>query len=101
MPKNELIDALFQCFSEYPYWPIKGLRQKLAQPEAYLKLVLEEIAVLNKSGKFALKWCLKPEYQQRDPEEIAAEMEKEGKNAAAVDVDDDDDDEVEMVDVPM
>lgn len=98
MPKNELIDALFACFRQYPYWPIKSLKERLNQPEAYLKSTLEEIATLRKSGKFALKWCLKPEYAQRTPEELEA-MEKAG-NAAAADVEDDDD-EVEMEDVNL
>lgn len=101
MPKNELIDALFACFKQYPYWPIKGLKEKLNQPEAYLKSTLEEIAILKRNGKFALKWCLKPEYTNGlDPDQIAADMEREGKSAAAeAGNDDDDDDEVEMEDV--
>ena len=99
MPKNELIDALFACFREYPYWPIKALKEKLNQPEAYLKSTLEEIANLRKSGKFALKWCLKPEYVQHSPEQLEA-MERDGAAMAPAD-NDDEDDEVEMEDVKL
>ncbi|RPA85249.1 transcription initiation factor IIF, beta subunit [Ascobolus immersus RN42] len=100
MPKNELIDALFACFREYPYWPIKALKERLNQPEAYLKSTLEEIANLRKSGKFALKWCLKPEYVQHTPEQLEA-MEQSGKAMAPSAENDDDDDEVEMEDVKL
>ncbi|KAI5789144.1 transcription initiation factor IIF, beta subunit [Geopyxis carbonaria] len=63
MSENDLMTALFQCFSGHEYWSMKGLREKLHQPEAYLKQVLDEIGVMNKSGSFSGKWSLKPEYK--------------------------------------
>ncbi|OJJ46126.1 hypothetical protein ASPZODRAFT_133124 [Penicilliopsis zonata CBS 506.65] len=61
MPRNELVDLLYQCFREYRYWPFKSLRARLNQPDAYLKETLELIAHLVKTGDFANTWELKPE----------------------------------------
>lgn len=106
MPRTELISALFECFGEHEYWSMKGLREKLVQPEQYLKETLEDIAVCNRSGKYVGKWMLKSEYKnsvQKAGE--AGEASAAPAAAAAAEVinidDDDDDDLVEMEDVPM
>ncbi|TKA55091.1 hypothetical protein B0A55_13428 [Friedmanniomyces simplex] len=52
--KPELLDALQGCFRRYRYWPLKALRIELRQPEAWIKEVLEEVAVLVRSGDFAM-----------------------------------------------
>lgn len=73
---------------------MKALRQKLQQPDTYLRQVLEEVAVLNKSGRFANHYCLNEAYRDKagsDSKEAAAE--------AADDGDDDDDEGEEMEDV--
>lgn len=62
MPRNELLDLLWACFRRYKYWSMKALRAELRQPEAYLREVLEDIADLPKSGKFAMNWTIKPDY---------------------------------------
>lgn len=62
MPRNELMDMLWACFRRYKYWSMKALRAELKQPEAYLREVLDDIADLPKSGKFAMNWTLKPDY---------------------------------------
>lgn len=62
MSEKDLYDALCKCFGEYKYWPLKGLRNKLRQPEAYIKQTLEQIATLVRSGQFAMNYMLKPEY---------------------------------------
>lgn len=61
MPENELLDKIFDCFREYKYWSMKAFRDRLQQPEAYLRETLDKIAVLAKSGRFASRWSLKPE----------------------------------------
>lgn len=63
MPRNELLDLLFKLFEDYEYWSLKGLRERTKQPEAFLKEVLESIAILNKKGPYALRYSLKPEYK--------------------------------------
>ncbi|KAK9472584.1 transcription initiation factor IIF, beta subunit [Dipodascopsis tothii] len=63
MPRNELLDLLFKLFEEYDYWSLKSLRERTKQPEAFLKEVLESIAILNKKGPYALRYSLKPEYK--------------------------------------
>lgn len=65
MPRNALFDLLLQKFSEYPYWGLKNLRAQVKQPEAYLRQVLEDMAVLIKQGDFAMTWTLKDEYKQK------------------------------------
>ncbi|KOS21063.1 Transcription initiation factor IIF subunit beta [Escovopsis weberi] len=90
IPKNQLLDLIFDCFRQYQYWSMKALRQRTQQPDSYLRQVLEEVAVLNKSGPFANHYCLSAAYRDKggnDAKEEAAE--------AA----DDDDDEEEMEDV--
>ncbi|KAI5466777.1 transcription initiation factor IIF, beta subunit-domain-containing protein [Mariannaea sp. PMI_226] len=95
IPKNQLLDLIFECFRQYQYWSMKALRQKLQQPDTYLRQVLEEIAVLNKSGPFANHYGLSEAYRDKGG--------SESKAAAAEVVDDGNDDEVEeMEDVlPM
>jgi hypothetical protein len=40
------------------------LRERTQQPEAYLKEVLSEIAVLTRSGEFSGTWELKPNFRE-------------------------------------
>lgn len=62
MPQAELTDALYKCFRQYNYWPLRVLRNTLNQPEAYIKETLEQVATLVRSGDFANSWKLKPEF---------------------------------------
>ncbi|KAJ5899963.1 transcription initiation factor iif beta subunit [Penicillium taxi] len=64
MPQNELLDKIFELFRQYQYWPFKRLKDKLQQPESYLKQTLEMVAHLVKSGDFAMTWELKPEARE-------------------------------------
>ncbi|KAL9638716.1 MAG: hypothetical protein Q9164_001389, partial [Protoblastenia rupestris] len=61
MPQNDLLDLIYQAFQEYTYWPFKVLKDRVQQPEAYLKSTLEMIAFQAKSGTHMLEWQLKPE----------------------------------------
>ncbi|TFA98087.1 Transcription initiation factor IIF subunit beta [Trichoderma ghanense] len=93
IPKNQLLDLIFDCFRQYQYWSMKALRQRTQQPDSYLRQVLEEVAVLNKSGPFANHYCLSEAYRDKggnDAKEAAAE---------AMDEDGDDDEGEEMEDV--
>ncbi|KAJ5765724.1 hypothetical protein N7520_005283 [Penicillium odoratum] len=62
--QNELLDKIFDCFRQYQYWPFRSLKNKLQQPEAYLKQTLEMVAHLIKSGDHSMTWQLKPEAQE-------------------------------------
>ena len=90
IPKDQLLDLIFDCFRQYQYWPMKALRQRTQQPDAYLRQVLEEVAVLNKSGRFANNYSLSDAYKDKSCE---------AKEAAAEADDDEDDDDEEMEDV--
>ncbi|KAJ6551580.1 transcription initiation factor IIF, beta subunit [Mycena capillaripes] len=63
IPRNQLLDLIFQLFREKPRWGIKALRERTQQPEAYLKEVLSEVAFLNKTGEFASLWELKDTFK--------------------------------------
>ncbi|RTE77380.1 hypothetical protein BHE90_008141 [Fusarium euwallaceae] len=89
IPENQLLDLIFECFRQYQYWSMKALRQKLQQPDQYLRQVLEKVAVLNKSGRFANHYCLSDAYRDKGG--------VESKEAAAEPIDDDDDEEMEDV----
>ena len=92
IPRNELIDLLHQCFDEYTYWPMKALKARTKQPEAYLKEVLQEIAVLIKGGSFASNWKRQAIYDR----DISS---REEAIAPGGEDEDDNDEELEMVDV--
>lgn len=64
MPRNELMDLLFESFEEYPYWSIKGLRARVEQPEVYLREVLSSVADLHKRGPYTGNWSLRPQYAE-------------------------------------
>lgn len=81
MAKNDLLDALFLHFRQKTHWSIKELRQKVQQPETYLREVLNEIAVLERSGPNNGMYRLTENY-------AAANVNPDG--------DDDDDEIVEM-----
>ncbi|OCL01832.1 hypothetical protein AOQ84DRAFT_443790 [Glonium stellatum] len=64
IPKNELIDMLHKLFDEFEYWPMREIKQRTRQPEAYLKETLSDIADLVKSGSFASCWKRHAEYNK-------------------------------------
>ncbi|KAF1999473.1 hypothetical protein P154DRAFT_523272 [Amniculicola lignicola CBS 123094] len=91
IPKNELIDILHNCFDQYAYWPMKHLKAKTRQPEAYLKEVLQDIAELIKSGFYSSSWKRMGFYQRA---EAANQIDGMPPDTG------DDDEEEEFVDVP-
>ena len=64
MPKNQLLDLLFKLFGEKGTWPIKLLREKTQQPEAFLKETLSDIAFLHRSGEHNGTWELKENFKE-------------------------------------
>ena len=64
MPRNELLNILFQQFAEYRYWNFKGISERTQQPQAWLKEILEEVCILNKRGPYTGMYELKPEFRQ-------------------------------------
>ncbi|ODV88804.1 hypothetical protein CANCADRAFT_3446 [Tortispora caseinolytica NRRL Y-17796] len=89
MPRNELLDLLFRLFEQYDYWGLRGLKERTKQPEVYLKEVLDHIATFHKTGPYALKYSLKPDY---------AAMKKQRMNNVLED--DNDKDKDERTDTP-
>ncbi|KAM7196084.1 Transcription initiation factor IIF, beta subunit domain containing protein [Rhypophila sp. PSN 637] len=57
-PENRLMDELARCFSMHKYWSLKAFRNKIPQPEAFIRECLEKIAELNRTGPFANHWSL-------------------------------------------
>ncbi len=96
MPQNELLDKLFQCFRRYKFWSMKSLRQELQQPEAYLRQTLEMIADMPKSGRFAMRWTLKPDWAA-DKGGATTDTAAPGAEGGASDLDEEDDDDDEDV----
>ncbi|KAF2118495.1 transcription initiation factor IIF, beta subunit-domain-containing protein [Lophiotrema nucula] len=98
IPENELTDILHGLFNEYAYWPMKTLKAKTQQPEAYLKTTLEKIADLVKSGSFASTWRRKDFYSNM-------EGHTEGQSALAPSLENEDevvdDEDMEMEDVKI
>jgi transcription initiation factor TFIIF subunit beta len=98
LEKPQLLDAIQQCFREYSYWSLKALRNRLHQPEAYIKETLDEIATLVKSGDFVQNYKLKPDYlklhqmQESMVKDEMAPVKSETDEATGDDMADDDDD---------
>lgn len=86
---------------------MKGLRERLVQPEQYLKTTLEDIGIINRSGPYVGKWMLKSEYKNRVGDgapqagEVSGAGGEGGGTAGEVIEIDDDDDLIEMEDVPL
>ncbi|KAH8675885.1 transcription initiation factor IIF, beta subunit-domain-containing protein [Xylariales sp. PMI_506] len=99
LDQSVLRDAIFACYDEFRYWTMKAFKNRLNQPEAWLRENLEEVAVMHKSGRFANHWELKPEYRRANVE-VGEEAAPDAGGAADDDEDGDDDDEnVQMEDV--
>lgn len=104
MPQNELMDMIFDCFKDYKYWTLASLKQRLRQPEAFLKETLDKVATLTRSGPMTGKYQLKPEAA---PVQFGGDGAFDNVKAEAApdadpngpDITDDDDDDEEMVDV--
>lgn len=102
MSQSEMYDAIHRAFSEYKYWSLKALRQRLHQPEDFIRKSLESIATLIRSGDFAMQYVLAPEYAASldigydDVKDEAAQIESDSDSG-----DDADDDDIEMEDVKM
>lgn len=77
---------------------MKALRAELQQPEAYLREVLDGVAVLAKSGRFATQWSLKPENKTENYANISDDFAPEN-NVPSSPENDDDDEDVKFEDV--
>ncbi|KAI0661551.1 transcription initiation factor IIF, beta subunit-domain-containing protein [Cubamyces menziesii] len=65
IPRPKLLDMLFSLFEEKLRWPLKVLRERTQQPEAYLKEVLSEIAYPHRAGEHRGAWELSASYRYR------------------------------------
>ncbi|GJJ08168.1 hypothetical protein Clacol_002376 [Clathrus columnatus] len=96
MPKNQLLDQLFQLFNEKQYWSVKELRLRTEQPETYLKEVLPQIAMQHKSGSQNGLWELMKNYKEPDKEKH--DIKGDDSTMMNLDTDEDfDDDEMEEI----
>ncbi|KAJ8088109.1 hypothetical protein AAF712_015965 [Marasmius tenuissimus] len=95
MPRNQLLDLLFQLFRETPRWAIKPLREKTQQPEVYLKEVLGEVAFLHRSGEHNGFWELKDVFKEDGikGEDVAGPSFGDDVKMEEADDDDEDDDD--------
>ncbi|KAG7092876.1 hypothetical protein E1B28_009188 [Marasmius oreades] len=99
MPRNQLLDLLFQLFRETTRWAIKPLREKTQQPEVYLKEVLSEVAFLHRSGEHNGFWELKDNFKEDGikGEDVVGISFDDVKMEEMEDDEDDDDDDMEEV----
>ncbi|KAL6720686.1 hypothetical protein ACLMJK_002611 [Lecanora helva] len=103
MPQNELMDMIFNCFKDYKYWTLASLKQRLRQPEAFLKETLDKVAILTRSGTMTGKYQIKPDAapSQHGDAAVFNNVKAEAAPDAdpnALDITEDDEDE-EMEDV--
>jgi transcription initiation factor TFIIF subunit beta len=101
IPRNQLLDLLFEAFRAQAYWPLRALRERTQQPEQYLKEVLTEVASLHRAGEHAGTYELKPQFAAdgtKSEADLYAKTEFT-KAEDAMDEDEDDDDEDDMEEV--
>lgn len=111
MERGALFDALSKCFAEFKYWSLRALRTRLRQPEAYIKEALDDVAVLVRSGDFAMTYKLKPEFeaariadQTAVKDEVAPQMksdEEESDQGTGDEAGSDDDDPMDFEEVKL
>ncbi|KAJ3101225.1 hypothetical protein HDU97_001576 [Phlyctochytrium planicorne] len=63
LPKEELINQIFAVYKENEYYYFKELVERLKQPQAYLKEVVNEVCDLVKKGEEHGKYALKADYR--------------------------------------
>ncbi len=63
IPENLLLDQIMKCFERFDFWPLRSLKADLNQPEAYLKEVLERVAILTRSGIYVGTYQLQPSFK--------------------------------------
>lgn len=51
LPRNEVLDLIFQLFEEKPSWSFKDIRIRTEQPADHLKEILPDVAMLHRSGE--------------------------------------------------
>lgn len=102
LEEGVLIQQILIAFGEFRWWSLKTLNERLKQPEAHLRDVLQKVAVLVKSGDAANKWQLNANTQALiDYDGSKAGFGGEDKDDDDDDEDEDDDDDEEMEDVDV
>lgn len=90
MDEESLMKAMLAAFREHRFWGLRDMRARVNQPEAFVKEMLERIAVMHKSGDFNGRWELKAENKGdeglRNAVGVAEKMEAE-ESEMDVDVD--------------
>ncbi|KAI8823086.1 transcription initiation factor IIF, beta subunit-domain-containing protein [Fimicolochytrium jonesii] len=81
LEKTDLINLLFTAFEKYAHWNFKGLLERTHQPQAWLKEVLGEVAILNKRGPYVGLYELRPEFKGMSA--VPVTQPAEGSNAGA------------------
>ncbi|KAK4923093.1 hypothetical protein LTR66_016549 [Elasticomyces elasticus] len=61
--RSVIIERILSCYQEYKVWGVRALRDRLRQPESYIKEVLDEIGFMHKSGDWNGKWELKEAFK--------------------------------------
>lgn len=80
MPRNELLDLLFNLFDKYSHWSLKRLREETQQPYVYLREVLSTIANQHHNGPYAGSWSLKREYSEGSRESLVSSVNERSQN---------------------
>ena len=64
LPKEEVLNMLFNAFDRTPHWTLKGLIDLTQQPSVYLKELLTDIAVYNTRGPYKNLYELKSDFNR-------------------------------------
>jgi transcription initiation factor TFIIF subunit beta len=104
LERNELVDRLFAMFRDKPYWGMGAMRAQLQQPDAWLREVLADVAVMIREGPYKNYWELKESWknadapgQRQEQEAASGEEVKVAKDEEDEDMDDDDEEDFEEI----
>ncbi|GAA97559.1 uncharacterized protein L969DRAFT_100540 [Mixia osmundae IAM 14324] len=62
-PRAEVTDQIMALFSTHEYWSLRNIKERIAQPDAWLKEIMTDVAIMNASGPYAGLYSLAPAFK--------------------------------------
>lgn len=95
MDRSALMQGLFRLFGEYRFWGLREIKNRINQPEAFLKETLDNIAFMHRNGDAVGKWELKPEYRSHEGVSLRGGEGGAAEDGFAPDFEEDEDEDAE------
>lgn len=63
LPREEMLELIFKCFENRPYWSMKEIQEYTRQPAVYIREIIAELCDFIPRGPNKSLYSLKPEYK--------------------------------------